>query len=253
VSLRSVRHVRTDSDASTGKVIVFEQGLCILRDDPGATTCSHSASTLLSVVFERIASDRKSGASVPGYGSALDGTPVVHKGLTLKFPFNVKKGKTYPFWDYNIKGDSPAVYAGTDKIGGLQVYRYTVHTPKTKAELLPGVAGFYADDRTLWVEPETGVIIKASDKQVKTFTNGSPAAQLTINTAPESITTQLNKAKDGRNQIHALSGWLPLTLLIVGIAAAVGAFLLLRRDDDAEPGPGPAHRSENPPVPVGAG
>lgn len=259
VTLRSVRHVRTDTTASTGSVIVVDQGICIMRDAAGRTTCSLDPKKIVSAVLERIAASRTSALSVKGFRSPadhsvvsqLDGKDVAHEGLTLKFPFDAKK-HSYPFWDYNLERAATANYTGTTKVAGLTAYRYHVVVPKTKVDVVAGVAGFYSDDRTLYVEPQTGTILESVDHQLKNFANGSVAAQIDLSTDQQSIQYQANKARDGINEINAVSETWPIVLLVVGVVIGVLAFVLLRGAGDERSGVS-AHRASREPQPVATG
>jgi hypothetical protein len=236
----SVRHVRVDSNASTGSVVVTNQGICVMRNVSIPTDCLPASDPrLIEVVTERIAADRYTGQSVngPQYQSELNGEPVKHVGLTLKFPFNTQK-QTYQFWDYNIGKARPAVFAGTTTISGLTVYQFTINTPKTKITIEPaGVPGTYTDNRTLYVEPETGTIIKAVDHQIKRLSDGTLAADLQISTAPRSIDEQASKARSGRDQIGLAGTWLPIGLAILGVLLAVAAAFVLRKARGNAPPP----------------
>lgn len=257
IKVRTIRHVKADTSASDDNTLVVNQGLCIVRDTGGTPTCSRADSKLISVVTERIAADRVTGLSVKGYRSPatnsivsqLDGDDVQHVGLTLKFPFDAKK-KTYPFWDYNIKTSQNARYVGEDKIDGLKVYVYKTSTPKTEYELAPGTKGFYTDNRTLYVEPRTGTIIKSEDKQLKQFTNGDIGGELSLATSPESVKEQLKTARDAIDKLDGVTTTYPIILLIIGIVVGIGAVVLLisARPSDSNT---PPNRYEPDPARVG--
>ncbi|MEO9140556.1 MAG: DUF3068 domain-containing protein [Jatrophihabitans sp.] len=256
VKVRTIRHVKSDTSASDGNTLVVNQGLCIVRDTGGTPTCSRG-DQLINVTTERIAANRVTALAQKGYRSPadnsivsqLDGADVEHVGLTLKFPFDAQK-KTYPFWDYNLKTSQDARYTGEDKIDGQKVYVYQTSTPKTAYEVLPGVKGFYTDNRTLFVEPETGSIIKSEDQQLKQFANGSIAAKLSLETSPESVKSQLKTARDGIDKLHGVTTTYPIIFLIIGIVVGIGAVVLLigARDPDERT---PANRYESDPVRVG--
>lgn len=259
VELRTVRHVRTDADASDSNVIVADQGICIMRAAAGRRDCSFSPKQLVDVVTERIAADRVSSESVKGYRSAADGSVVSqlngknvqHVGLTLKFPFYAKK-HSYQFWDYNLLTSAEARYSSSTKVDGLTAYRYDISVPRTKVELIPGTQGYYTDTKTLYVEPTTGTILKSFDHQVKTFLNGQVAADFVLQTADESVHQQGNEARKGIDQINQVSETLPIVLLAVGIVLGVVAFVLLR--GASEPGSSSSgHRAARQPQPAATG
>ena len=99
-----------------------------------------------------------------------------HEGLFFKFPFDAQK-RTYPFWDQKIRAAADAHFVREEQVQGLSTYVYEQVVPETR---LPGEqevprAMFgggkgnvtahqeYSNVRTFWVEPETGIIIRAQE------------------------------------------------------------------------------------------
>ena len=106
------------------------------------------------------------------------GKKILHEGVLFKFPFRVRQGQSYKFWDVKIKGAVTARYDGTERLMGLQTYRYVqpITDEVITQETVPGALvsqpdkrtvkadRVYATVRTLWVEPYTGAIIKGSEQ-----------------------------------------------------------------------------------------
>src|SRR5262245_6505235 len=157
-------------------------------------------------------------------------------------------------------------------IQGLHTSKPSPETPTTtlsqteavplSALKLPGQGGVtvdrdYKSTRTIWVEPVTGAIIKASDKQYSTLQYQGEAraiatdATFTYTDATVKKNVSGGKEPDGRNggdykskaaQLTLIKSTVPLVTLILGIVLiAPAAFLQFRRP--------PAHRRAGGPPP----
>ncbi|GAB3595031.1 DUF3068 domain-containing protein [Angustibacter peucedani] len=192
--------------------------------------------------------------------------PVTHEGLFFKFPFDVQK-KTYKFWDGDLDRAEPINYVSTEKLDGVTVYKFEqklgpepVGEPRTA---LPGslfgtdqpvdAQLVYENIRTLWIEPNTGVIIKGQEQQNKRLeAAGLPAAPVTVGTIGYSDATVKKNAEDWGTKgslLKALRTTVPVGGIVIGLVLLLlGLFLILggrRRDGDD----GAAHRGQ----PVAAG
>ncbi|MDQ1742365.1 MAG: hypothetical protein QOE23_704 [Pseudonocardiales bacterium] len=235
VPLRAVRKVLTDSAASDSKVTVIEESLCVVKDvdnPPMPCVDSHDAQhRLLDQTTDRVAADRKSAESSndPRYATNINGdTSATHTGLTYKWPFHAKK-VSYKFFDPISRQAPDARFIGTDKIHGMTMYKYEAVIPTLDLPIGKDIPGTYSDTRTVWIEPLTGVIVKGIEVQKRNFPDGSVALDSTLTFDQASIDYQAKQAKDGRNSLRLVTLVLPLVLLLVGLAALVGAFLLYRR------------------------
>ena len=119
-----------------------------------------------------------------------------HDGLSYRFPFSTEK-KTYPYFDPIAQKAFDANYDGEEDVNGLTTYRFTQNVgydadgklvePVKYASLydndedsevtaraeLWGVPGdpeepitmtrYYAAQRTFWVDPVSGTIVKAEE------------------------------------------------------------------------------------------
>lgn len=176
-------------------------------------------------------------------------TPVKHDGLLVKFPFDTQK-KSYDFWDSTLAEALPIAYVGTEKVQGLETYKFT-HTiePTQTGELeaplsLLGLDGddtvtaqrMYSNVRTLWVEPHSGVIIKRTEAQDNTLDyDGEPRITTTkVVTGYDAKTVSANVDEYGAQgrQLHLLRSTVPLFSLIFGsLLLAAGLVLAGRRED----------------------
>ena len=201
-----------------------------------------------------VAFDRHTGAGVPGYNQTVDGEPVEHEGQVLKFPFGTEQ-RDYEFWDATLRAATPAVYDGEDEIEGLTVYRFVQTIEPTVVERLdvPGtLAGsdqdaieaerVYVNTRTLWVEPNTGVIIRGQEEQDSVLAYGgveiATVTSGTLTYTDETVSELVDRYGDTADQLNLIRNTLPVALGIAGLVLIVlGIFLVLaprtpREDDD---------------------
>ena len=230
--LTSVRTVRGDVEASTDDVAVWET--FVNTTDPEGET--RSAYT------ERGAFDRTTGETVEGYGENFDGDPVRHEGLWLKFPFDTQQ-QDYEFWDNTLLEARPAVFDGEEDIQGLATYRFvqTIEPEVWTQQEVPGsLVGedadaveadrSYSNVRTLWVEPNTGVIIRGQEQQRSTLqVDGEDrvtVTEVTIAYDDETVSANVDEYGGQAGQLRLIRSTLPLALALLGLGLLVGGFLL---------------------------
>ena len=251
VELMATRQVVTDSEASDSKVAVLQVTLCIVKvvDDPPYCGSDPNDPRIVRIIVDRAAADRKTALAVndPKYGENIDGATVKHQGLTYKWPFHAKK-ITYKFFDVNSQQAADARFIGTDKVRGLDTYKYEAVIKDVPLELGGGIPGVYSDTRVVWIEPRTGAIVKGTQHQVRTTTTGTTVFEADLTFTDATIDRQSKLAKDGLSKLRLLTVIAPLILLLVALLAFVGAFLLNRRAG----GDGHRARSGQPAVRVGA-
>lgn len=177
--------------------------------------------------------------------------PIQHKGLLVKFPFNTQK-QTYNWWDDNINQVVPIKYVDTETVEGLDLYKFeqTIEPTETGTLDLPlsllGETGdatvtaqqLYSNVRTLWVEPETGVIIKRTEQQYNTIAyNGEDKITTTkVTTGYDDATVKGNADKYGPlgSGLKLARVTLPVLFTILGLLALIGGALLVRRREAGE-------------------
>jgi len=228
--LQNIRVVRGDVKSGSSSTAVWDTfSSTIDTQDQGVLTASQ----------ERIALDRVTAESVHCCGENPR-----HDGLTLKFPFNTAK-KTYMFWDTGARQSFPAQYAATEKLDGLTVYRFDQRFDgvRTDSVTISGeMAGdpskdsvsasvVYGNVKTLWVEPRTGIIIKAEQDVDQTLQTEEGRVVLTVVDAKltydeATVRHNLDEARDGRSQLTMLSTTLPVGGVLLGILLVVGGLVL---------------------------
>jgi hypothetical protein len=188
------------------------------------------------------------------------GEPIRHEGLLFKFPFDTQK-KSYEFWDVNVKKAFTAKFDGTEELMGLETYRFV--QPITDVLIgqreVPGslmqlpeessvrADRLYSTTRTLWIEPNSGAIIKGSEKvNQRLVYNGkqSPIIQGTISYTDKTVQANVDKYASAARGLWFVKDAGPLLFWILGpILILVGLALILisrkprgaARDDDRTP------------------
>jgi hypothetical protein len=168
-----------------------------------------------------------------------DADIVQQPGLSFKFPFGTEQ-RDYQFYDLNVRKAVPARFDGTETIKGIDCYRFVAQTENARIDQqeVPGsligreepsvrVDRYYSDRRTMWVEPDTGVLVSVQDegKQELVAPDESPGEGTTVYAG----TLRLNDKTVDNNiaQVNDNSG--KLSLLTVGpiVLWIAGGVLLL--------------------------
>jgi hypothetical protein len=229
--LRNLRTVRGDVSAGTDEVAVW---------DSFNSTVAVADNGVITATQERIALDRVTGQSV-----GCCGENPAHEGLTLKFPFDTRK-QSYQFWDGPANAASPAEFTGEEVVEGVDVYRFEqrIDPVTLRTQEVPGsLAGdpdadsvttdvVYSNIKTLWVEPATGIIVKAQQdvSQVLETPGGEQVltlldAVLTYDEA--TVKANAEDASSGASQLRLLGTVLPVAAMLLGLVlTSVGLFLL---------------------------
>jgi hypothetical protein len=236
------QHVQGDpaSEAAGDDVAVWNFG-SIVSDADG---------NQLDVSSYRVCLDRRTAESIPGCSAARvnDKQDVEIEGLTLTFPFGTEK-RDYPVFNTSAGAAFPAKFAREEKIEGLTVYRFEQTVPETvvrEAEVPGAMAGapeagnvegqfVYTNQRTLWVEPTSGVIVTAQEHPRVVVrgpdgTTGITWLEGTFAADDQTRSDGVERARDTRSQIVTITTVVPLSLAGVGVLLLlVGAALLRRR------------------------
>ena len=229
--LRNIRTVRGDVKAGSDEVAVW---------DSFNSTVDVADNGVITATQERIALDRVTAQSV-----RCCGENPTHQGLTLKFPFGTKK-QSYQFWDGPANAASPADFTGQETVQGVKVYRFEQRIdPRTlRTQEVPGsLAGdpdadsvttdvVYSNHKTLWVEPATGIIVKAQQDvtQVLQTPDGEPVLTLldgVLTYDDATVKANAEDASSGAGQLRLLGTILPVGGVLLGLVlTSVGLFLL---------------------------
>lgn len=230
VPVKYTSHTIADSKASTDDVVVFSSFSCLMRDPNGDAPACESAdvkdTALISASDDRFATDRRSAVAVDA-AKYVGADAVQHEGLVNKFPFDVQM-KSYPFWDGLIGRTVDLVFEGSENIDGLTVYRFHKRVDNEPIQIAEGVDGTYSDDLLIWVDPETGSMIKQQDTQKRTLDNGDNALDLSMVYTDDTIAANVKSAKDSGRQLSLLGVLAPVTMLL-GLVSLLGGLLLYAR------------------------
>jgi len=176
------------------------------------------------------------------------------QGLVAKFPFETEK-KTYDFWDSTLKSTVPISYVETTSIEGMEVYKFNQVVAPTQSgsvslplSLLGGEGDttveapmMYSVDRTLYVEPHTGVIIKRIEAQNNTIDyNGVPQITTTKATVTYDEATVRKNIDDYGSQgsmLNLVRNVVPQVGFVLGLLMLVGGVFLGRRRTSATDAP----------------
>ncbi|CPR00733.1 integral membrane protein [Mycobacterium bohemicum DSM 44277] len=190
--------------------------------------------------------------------------PLRHDGLAYRFPFHTEK-KTYPYFDPIAQKPFDVNYDSQEDVNGLTTYRFTqnigynadgklvapVPYPSlyagaedakvTASAAMWGVPGdpgeqvtmtrYYAAQRTFWVDPVSGTIVKETEHADHYFARDPLKPEMTladykVTSTQDTVEAQVNAARDERDRLALWSRVLPITFTAVGLVALVGGALL---------------------------
>jgi hypothetical protein len=205
-----------------------------------------------------------------GQKITADRNTIQQPGLSFKFPFGTEQ-HDYSFYDLSVRKAVTARFDGQEVIQGLDTYRFVMTVPPTKVgdQEVPGsligrdkepsvdTEQYYQVKRTVWVEPETGIVVVgqqegkqelvASDQQPG---GGTTVFEGTLRFNEATINDNVTKAEDNKSKLSLLTSW-PVGMWVVGGAAGlVGLFMMvggMRRDryDDDYDAPLRRHSSDS--------
>ncbi|WP_071606330.1 DUF3068 domain-containing protein [Luteipulveratus halotolerans] len=232
---------------STGKdVAVFNKG---------QTTDNNDEAPPMDALQQTFAIDRYTGKAIAYPGAKQNGKAIDYKGSQIiKFPFQTQK-ETYQYWDGTASKPMDMKYVGTEDIRGLKTYKFQGSLPLEKfreQEVPRGLFGLpdthgvvadrlYQNTRTLWIEPETGVIVKLQEQQHQELRNpeagAKPANAVTTNSifTDATIKQNVDDYKTKAMLLKILRIWAPLGLGILGVLLILGGIamsLVGRRNPD---------------------
>lgn len=270
VPLVSQRFV-TVEDPSGADEITVQAGQTLLRGD------KQGESGLLTASVDRVTLDRVSSMPVENPVGTIQlqadkpAEEVPHTGLQYKFPFNTEQ-KSYPYFDVNARESKDIDFVEETEINGTTVYKFeqqvgpvdlssVVNLPTNKLTLPAatwGVEGgdapvtmtrWYENTRTLYVEPETGVVVKGGEDIHQYYSRTAGTAEVEVLKAPiefdeNTVEFQIQQAKDGMDRLSLFGRTVPIVLGILGVIALIAGILLgLRNGGPRQPARtgGPQH------------
>jgi hypothetical protein len=246
VTLTATRRIEGKIDSPdakvNGDVAVWQMGL-VTEDDNG---------TLVDAVDQWVCVDRRTARAVqPCTDQRVNqDTNVQATGLQYKFPFNTHK-HDYAFYDVVTRQAPPMHFDGGEVINGLSVYRFVQTIPATKIadiDVPSNLAGgtttetvsagrMYQNVRTVWVEPDTGSIVKGQEKQRQFLRgpdgrDGTVLLDGTLTFTPDTVNAQVADAKKNSAKVRLLYQTGPRSLIGLGVLfllAGLAVILVPRR------------------------
>ncbi|WP_431968324.1 DUF3068 domain-containing protein [Nocardia sp. bgisy134] len=221
---------------------------------------------LLTALVDRVTIDRKTGmpvdkdpngsiaVSVNREGESI-ADPVHRNGLQYRFPIGTEK-KSYPYFDVNARKTFDINFVEETEINSLKVYHFqqtipvtnlwdVVQVPTNRLSLPAakwGLEGeepvtmtrFYTNTRDLWVEPQTGTVIKGGEQLHLFYARSGDKPDVTalkshIVFDENTIESQSSVAQDNIDRLSLYGRIMPIVLGVLGvILAIVGAILGVR-------------------------
>jgi hypothetical protein len=260
VTIKSTREVKGIPGRAKGNSVFWQTG--VTSEAVGVAPLSY---TQEGVSFDRVTGqatnccgDFKSVGTIEDPNAVASTT---HRGLFYKFPFNTQK-VTYAWWDVDLGRTEPMRFVRTQQIQGVQTYVFQQKSgPETYAKKagLPGslfdtdkpvtANAVYQNTRTLYIEPNTGVVIKGVEEQNKRLeAPGLKAVPITVGTIGYDAATVKANVKDWGSK-GKLLGFVngPLTwvgILLGFILISAGGFLSLRDPSPTASKRGPQHAAD---------
>ncbi|WP_067466145.1 DUF3068 domain-containing protein [Nocardia amamiensis] len=257
----------TVEDPADAEQMTVQAGQTLRRIDKQGDT------GLLTAVIDRVTIDRVTGMPVstePNGSIAVTTTkegesiadPVQHTGLQYRFPIGTEK-KTYPYFDLNVRKTFDANFVEETEINNLKVYHFQMSVPATNLNevvqsptnrlSLPaakwGVEGgeepvtmyrYYTNTRDLWVEPQTGTVVKGGEALHLYYSRTADKPEVTALKShlvfdENTVESQASVAKENIDKLALYGRVMPIVLGVLGVIALIaGVFLGVRG------GPAPA-------------
>jgi hypothetical protein len=191
--------------------------------------------------------------------------PLRHDGLAYRFPFHTEK-KTYPYFDPIAQKPFDVNYDTQEDVNGLTTYRFTQNVgynadgrlvapvaypsllagnedaKQTTSAAMWGIQGgdpneqitmtrYYAAQRTFWVDPVSGTIVKQTEHANHYFARDPLKPEMTladykVTFNEDTVENQVNAARDERDRLALWSRVLPITFTAIGLIALIGGGIL---------------------------
>lgn len=221
----------------------------------GSTSIRAADGTIISRSQERVAFDATSGAAVnccAAYTETTEGDRQVanREGQVYKMPFNTQK-KTYQWWDGTLGETVDMKFVEEDEVDGLKAYKFESSVPRTRVgerEVPGSILGedddavtaetMYTNDKTLWVEPETGAVIDRNEHTVTALAYDGEdritATDANLEYTDETVAANVEDLGDKSSQLGLARTTAPIVAGILGVVLLGLGVLLGRRRTESE-------------------
>ncbi|MEB3032414.1 DUF3068 domain-containing protein [[Mycobacterium] nativiensis] len=240
------------------------------QKDTGLLLAIVDTVTLNRSTAEAVSDDTHPGGSVQRPRNYDDENPptniaLPHEGLSYRFPFDTQK-QSYQYFDPIAQKAYEANYEGLDDVNGLTTYRFVQnvgydpdgslnepvrypslyghdedgeitapariwHIEDADPEEDITMVRYYAAQRTMWVDPVSGTIVK-SKVHANHYYARDPLkpevalADYTVTSSEETIEAQVNAARNERDRVALWSRVLPITFTAAGLICLIGGVLV---------------------------
>lgn len=175
-----------------------------------------------------------------------DRDTIQQPGLSFKFPFGTEQ-RTYSYFDLSLGEAVDAEFDGEETVQGLDTYRFVMRVGPTRIgdrEVPGSLVGqddepslqaqlYYQGTRTVWVEPETGIIVLGQQQLKQELLvdgeepgEGTTVFDGTLRLDDATVNDNVTKAEDNKSKLSLLTSW-PIAMWIGGAALIVVAVILL--------------------------
>ena len=243
----------TVEDPSDADKVTLQAGLTLRRIDMQGST------GLITATVDRVTLDRVTAMPIDDPIGSLQVSATApaeelsHTGLQYKFPFDAQQ-QSYPFFDLTARQSFDINFVEETEINGTKVYHYNqkvgpvdlskvTNDPANKLALpadtwgVPGgqlpitMTRWYQVERDVWVEPQTGVIVKGQEQLYQYYARSADKPEVTVlkTTLPfneQTIENQLAQAKDGMDKLSLFGRILPIIAGILGILALIAGIII---------------------------
>lgn len=224
---------RTDTEKSDDDVVSWITRTCAVIDEDDAPDCvDEDDPRHITASVEIFASDRYTAEAVNDEKYLTDEASL-KEGLINKFPFNAEQ-KDYDYWDGMLGRTVEAKFEDVEDLDGLETYRYRIDVSEEPAEVVDTIDGLYSMDKTMWIEPKTGSVIKQRQHEIRTTEDGDILLDMEIEHTEESLENNIEESKSNVRSLNLITKVLPLVGFIGGAIALIaggGMVLLARRRD----------------------
>jgi hypothetical protein len=221
----------------------------------GSTSIRADDGTIISRSQERVAFGATDGAAVnccEAYTETTEGDRQAanREGQVYKFPFNTQQ-QTYQWWDGTLGEPVEMKFVEEDEVDGLKAYVFESSVPRTEVgerEVPGSILGedddvvmaetWYANDKKVWVEPETGAVIDRNEHTVTTLAvdgeDRVTATDANLEYTDETVAANVDDLSSKGQLLGLARTTLPIVAGILGVLLLVAGVFLSRRRGDAE-------------------
>ena len=199
----------------------------------------------------RLAADRATQQLADCCGVQVDGVEfsMAGAGSPLRLPWFTPP-RTYPYLDTTLMAPADMAFIGRDRVDDLEAMKFQQSTGPTSVGTIPApgalvgseqptvrLARTYSVNRTVWVDPTTGIILRTAERIRETLRDddGKDVVVLlamTLASTPEQESVQAAAAREQARPVLWAHSYGPAISLVLGglllVGAAVGVVLEVR-------------------------